>query len=471
MYDDVQYVLKLKDMGIERAYGRLSCAEKDRAEQVYTKMIELLKQMEGQIYKILRTENPWFNAQVRKTRRWLQEQPGEAACVFIFSSAFVSGCLGVLCEFGVHPFYWAGLVKAPLSVAAMFGVGAVGGACLGALFVTALHYCLSTDCWVFLTDTSKSHVADINRMVQATYQVEDDKFLESLDEILKSMAGFSGAVPDVPDRLCQICLEEGHNVVAPVKAPRCQGSHFMCKQHWKRYVENFDDRCPQPKTCSSLAAFRFYEIYLSNILGYVSLASQVTKSRLLHRDLGLPHLPGGRAGEAGEEFSFYGLLAAGGVALQGVALLDPAMTLQTMLHLAGALVFFWASWCHTSAAAKLYLPGWSMPAEESPEYQQVVDAMEAAEDSKLLAVPAVWWLVRIRHKVLMRGPLAMFIGPLVMQFLERSQDRETGMAQSPRTRNWMGILQWLVVANFALIFFSYGPELAIAAMLPLPQED
>ncbi|CAE7945601.1 unnamed protein product [Symbiodinium sp. KB8] len=245
MYDDVKYVLRLKDMAIERAYARLSGAEKDRAEQVYMKMIELLNKMEGQMYKILGTENPWFNAQVRMTRRWLLEQPGEAACGFVSIAAFVSGCLSMLCEFGVHPFYWAGLVKAPLSVAAMFGVGAVGGACLGALFVIALHYGLSTDCWVFLTDTSKSHVADINRMVQAMQQVEDDKFLDSLDEILKSMSGFSSAIPDVPDRLCQICLEEGHNVVAPVKAPRCKGSHFMCKQHWKRYIENFDDRCPQ----------------------------------------------------------------------------------------------------------------------------------------------------------------------------------------------------------------------------------
>ena len=245
MYEDVKYVLKLKDMGIERAYGRLSCAERDRAEHVYMKMIELLSKMEGQIYKILRTENPWFNAQVRKTRHWLQEQPGEAACVFVLSAAFVSGCLGILCKFGFHPFYWGGLVKAPLTVASMFGVGAVGGACLGALFVGILHYCLSTDCWVFLTDTSKSHVADINRMVQAMDQVKDDKFLESLDEILRSMGGFSSAIPDVPDRLCQICLEEGHNVVAPVKAPRCKGSHFMFKQHWKRYIENFDDKCPQ----------------------------------------------------------------------------------------------------------------------------------------------------------------------------------------------------------------------------------
>jgi len=204
-------------------------------------------------------------------------------------------------------------------------------------------------------------------------------------------------------------------------------------------------------------------------VGFASAATLLASVVQLHRELSLPHLPGGRLGESGEGFTYYGMLAAGGVALQGLALLDPAMTPQTLLHLGGALLFFWASWCHMGAAQRLYLPDWNIPAEDSPEYQQVMDAVDAADESTLLALPAVRWIVWIRHKVLMRAPVAMFLGPLAMQFLERSSEPSSG--QSPRTRNWMGILQWVLVLNFTLIFVSYGPELALASTLPLPAED
>ncbi|CAE7525859.1 unnamed protein product [Symbiodinium natans] len=245
MYDDAKCVLRCKDLAIDRHYVRLSREEKAAADQVHLKMADLLTQMERQIYRVLRTENPWFNAQVLKTRRWLVEHPGEAACVFMSCSAFASGALGLLCVQGAHPFYWAGLVKAPLSVAAMFGVGAAGGAVLGALFVGVLHYCLTTDCWAFLTESSKSHVADVNRMVEAMKTMPDAQFAASLDDILGSMAALSSSIPEAPDRLCNSCLEDGHNVIAPVKAPRCRGSHFMCKEHWKGYTQHFGDKCPQ----------------------------------------------------------------------------------------------------------------------------------------------------------------------------------------------------------------------------------
>ena len=54
-----------------------------------------------------------------------------------------------------------------------------------------------------------------------------------------------------------------------------------------------------------------------------------------------------------------------GVGLQGVALLEPDLSLQTLAHLGGALAFFYGAWCHMGAAQKLYLP--TVPAEERPD--------------------------------------------------------------------------------------------------------
>ncbi|CAK8991276.1 Hypothetical protein SCF082_LOCUS2590 [Durusdinium trenchii] len=200
-------------------------------------------------------------------------------------------------------------------------------------------------------------------------------------------------------------------------------------------------------------------------LGFGSAAMLLAATVQLHSELALPQLPGGQHGDAGESFTFYGLCSAFGVGLQGLALLEPHLSMQTLLHLAGALGFFYGAWCHMGAAQSLYLP--TVPNEDHPGYQEALEAFEAAEESKLLNVPVVHFLVLLRHKVLMRGPLLVFLVPLLSQFAERS---ENATAQSPRTRSLMGLVQWLVVLNFALIFLSYGPELSVAAFLALPDE-
>ncbi|CAE8616758.1 unnamed protein product, partial [Polarella glacialis] len=83
-------------------------------------------------------------------------------------------------------------------------------------------------------------------------------------------------------------------------------------------------------------------------------------------------------------------------------------------------------------------------------------------------------LVHFRHSFLMRAPMAFFLLPLAAQFLERAPaaaaaEGATGAA-SPQARSSMGLVQWLIILNFALIFLSFGPELAFAAGLPLPLE-
>lgn len=201
-------------------------------------------------------------------------------------------------------------------------------------------------------------------------------------------------------------------------------------------------------------------------VGFASAAMLLAAVVQMHSELALPQLPGGQNGDDGESFTFYGFIAALGVGLQGVALLEPDLSLQTLAHLGGALAFFYGAWCHMGAAQKLYLP--TVPAEDSPGYQEALDALEAAEESKLLNLPVVHFLVLLRHKVLMRGPILIFLAPIISQFMERTESSSGG--QSPRIRSLMGLVQWLVVLNFALIFVSYGPELSAAAFLTLPDD-
>jgi len=148
------------------------------------------------------------------------------------------------------------------------------------------------------------------------------------------------------------------------------------------------------------------------------------------------------------------------------------MSKQSALHFVGALAFFYGAWCHMGAAQRLYLPGENMPKEDTPGYDEAAQLVEAAEASLLLQHPGVKMLVWFRHIVLMRAPLAVFIVPIFSQLAERTPMPEAaGGVVGPGARSMMGLAQWLIVLNFALIFISYGPELSIACLLPVPVEE
>eukprot|EP00933_Yihiella_yeosuensis_P008630 TRINITY_DN114194_c0_g1_i1.p1 TRINITY_DN114194_c0_g1~~TRINITY_DN114194_c0_g1_i1.p1 ORF type:complete len:473 (-),score=64.33 TRINITY_DN114194_c0_g1_i1:133-1551(-) len=206
-------------------------------------------------------------------------------------------------------------------------------------------------------------------------------------------------------------------------------------------------------------------------VGFAAAAALLGATVLLHQELALPHLPNGRDSEGGADFTWYGLAAAAGVACQGVFLLEPSLTNQTKLHFVGALLFFYGAWCHMGAATKLYLPSTEYLREDSEAYEEMLQLAQAASSSMLLKHPHVSMLVFFRHKLLMRAPVLTFVVPLGSQLLERTPGPSKSPASSPRMRSAMGLVQWLVVLNFALIFLSYGPELSVAATLPMPSTD
>jgi len=206
-------------------------------------------------------------------------------------------------------------------------------------------------------------------------------------------------------------------------------------------------------------------------IGFAAAAALLAASVLLHQELSLPHLPGGRNGDAGIGCTHYGLLAAAGVAMQGVFVLEPRLSWQCCIHLLGAFIFFGGAWSYMSWAHKLYLPGSNQPPEDSPGWSEsVAVAQDQADASALLGHPLVWSIVWLRHYILMRGPMALFLVPLVVQFAERAP-ANVALAASSSVRGSSGLVQWLLVLNFMLIFLSYAPEMAVAATLPYPLQD
>jgi len=204
-------------------------------------------------------------------------------------------------------------------------------------------------------------------------------------------------------------------------------------------------------------------------IGFTAVASVLAAMNFVHAELCLPHLPGGRHSLHGSEMIMYGMMAASGVAIQGICLLQPNLSVQTMLHGVGAMLFFYGTWCHMGTAEKLYLP--TMPkAHDTIETDEAALLVAAAEASSLLKHPLVAFLVHVRHKFLMRAPAALFVLPVLAQLSDRMKVTASAVV-SPSMRSTLGLVQWLLVSDFVLIFVSYGLEIMVAAHIILPQSD
>eukprot|EP00811_Abedinium_folium_P036494 NODE_9198_length_1440_cov_6.172887.p1 GENE.NODE_9198_length_1440_cov_6.172887~~NODE_9198_length_1440_cov_6.172887.p1 ORF type:complete len:405 (-),score=75.06 NODE_9198_length_1440_cov_6.172887:144-1358(-) len=207
-------------------------------------------------------------------------------------------------------------------------------------------------------------------------------------------------------------------------------------------------------------------------IGFSSVAVLLWAMLQLYEDVVLPHLPGGRKGSRGAHFVNCMWAMVAGIGIQGVFVLGPNFSKQTLLHLLGAMLFFGGAFVQMGAATSLYFPAAALPSELSPAWsdQAAFDAEVAQEEADTSALLSQWCIHAVllwRHNVLMKWPVAMFIFPILLQVSSRTGIGSRFTASS-NLRSSMGLAQWFIVAGIALIFASYMPEIVLAALILRP---
>merc|ERR1740121_401924 len=133
-------------------------------------------------------------------------------------------------------------------------------------------------------------------------------------------------------------------------------------------------------------------------------------------DLSLPHLPGGQAGDNGHNVVRFGLLAASGLALQGICLWDTHWSLSAVTHLLGHLLFLFSTWALLAVGFALYLPEADKPVQFKYDWLQVREQhfqyVQEAASSRLLTLWHVRALVYLRHYLLGRLPWVLSMMPV-----------------------------------------------------------
>jgi len=151
-------------------------------------------------------------------------------------------------------------------------------------------------------------------------------------------------------------------------------------------------------------------------------------------------------GSPSEEVSLgvgWGLMAAGGVALQGICTLRVEGGEETVLHLGGAMLAMMGAMWHGAASNAWFS---ALP-----------------EDSPLLRKGHGAWGLWLRRDAMQQATanggglllLLLFAIPLIMQAASRMGKSSSGSAMV----NVMGLMQWAIVAGIALFFSTYTLDL------------
>ena len=233
-YKDVRKALCLKEMAIRDNYEDLTPGpKKTELDKILIDMAQLLADSEVHLYRILGVEDGWFSRQTYELKLWARENPKTAGGIVVGCAAFLGGVLGLLNHEGIKVFFLLHIVSAPLSLPTTIITGGVIGAGLAVLGLCSYRN------WGYTSAEAEaqSHLQQVRQMVEEIQKVPNQVFLSKLSEISTQCNLALGTIPKSEDRLCNICLSEGKDVEAPVKAPHCQGNHWMCKAHWEQWMD------------------------------------------------------------------------------------------------------------------------------------------------------------------------------------------------------------------------------------------
>ena len=206
-----------------------------------------LNKMELQMYMILGVENSWFHIRVHETRRWVKQNPYKAAGgLFAWTAAFTGLCT-FLYQTGVTGFSALGLLEGTITVGKILLTSASTALCIGILAIGIAYFVWQwkEESCIGVTRAEK-YMQDVHRMVALIEHLPNDAFDNQLDHMIAASDKLINELPIGEDQKCRICLKEGKDVIAPVRAPRCDSHHYMCKSHWQDYIQH---PCGRKKSC------------------------------------------------------------------------------------------------------------------------------------------------------------------------------------------------------------------------------
>ena len=159
----------------------------------------------------------------------------------------------------------------------------------------------------------------------------------------------------------------------------------------------------------------------------------------------------------------WGYYSAVGVILQGVFTLEMKVSMQSMVHWAGAVLFMSGAMNHAQASKTLY----------AKVIENNSDHVAVLRNESLLSA------VSFRKMILDYSSFFMFVPIIIAQIVFASSTAEATTAaqaaataaaaqrgeeapppmQDPKTMNTMGVMQWAIILQFAVYFCTYAVDL------------
>lgn len=152
----------------------------------------------------------------------------------------------------------------------------------------------------------------------------------------------------------------------------------------------------------------------------------------LYSTLLLPHLADGAAAGRAAESANMGYVAALGIAVQGVFTLETGLSVQTLLHFAGAIAFVLGTMWHADASNALFTD---------------------LGDTALAVSPASRAAIGVRRICSEGLPFMLFMVPVALQLWHWASGSD---GKGGRLQNVIGLAQWALVLNFAVFYCTYA---------------